>query len=92
MEKIDKIVAGAIAGVLMLSTAAYADPSPAPQMEKCYGIAKAQMNDCQTNQTSCAGTATKDRQPDAFLLMPQGLCDKIVGGSLKPPAKPGNNA
>jgi uncharacterized membrane protein len=84
METIDKIISGAIAGVLVLSTTAYADP--VPQMEKCYGIVKAQMNDCHTSHSSCAGGATKDSQPDAFLLVPQGLCDKIVGGSLKPPA------
>lgn len=86
METIDKIIAGAIAGVLLLGTTAYAEPASAPQMEKCYGVAKAQMNDCHTSHSSCAGSATKDSQPDAFLLMPQGLCDKIVGGSLKPPS------
>lgn len=51
--------------------------------EKCYGIAKAGMNDCATATASCAGSATKDKQADAFLLIPKGLCDKIVGGSLK---------
>jgi uncharacterized membrane protein len=52
--------------------------------EKCYGIVKAGMNDCATATASCAGSTTIDNQKDAFLLMPKGLCAKIVGGSLKP--------
>lgn len=51
-------------------------------MEKCYGIVKAGMNDCDTSTTSCAGSATKDAQSDAYLLLPKGSCQKIVGGSL----------
>lgn len=91
MKKIDKIVAAAITSVLALTagtamTTAYAEQAAAPEMEKCYGIAKAHSNDCKTNNASCAGSATKDSQPDAFLFLPQGLCSKIVGGNLKAPA------
>lgn len=42
------------------------------------------MNDCATATASCASSATKDKQKDAFILLPKGLCDRIVGGSLKP--------
>jgi len=56
--------------------------------EQCYGIAKAGMNDCKTNTASCAGSSTKDSQPDAFLLVPKGLCQKITGGSLTPKRSP----
>lgn len=52
------------------------------EVEKCYGIAKAGKNDCQTSAHACAGTATKDSQKDSFVLVPKGTCDKIVGGSL----------
>lgn len=52
--------------------------------EKCYGIAKKGMNDCATATASCASSATKDKQKDAFILLPKGLCERIVGGSLKP--------
>ena len=51
--------------------------------EKCYGIAKSGRNDCQTDKSSCAGTAKKDGQPDAWVAVPKGTCEKIVGGSLK---------
>jgi len=51
--------------------------------EKCYGLVKAGMNDCATAVASCAGSSTKDKQADAYVFMPKGLCDKLVGGSLK---------
>ena len=51
-------------------------------MEKCYGVAKAGKNDCQTASSSCAGTAKENRQTDAFIAVPKGTCSKIDGGSL----------
>jgi uncharacterized membrane protein len=68
-----------------LITNAHADATP--ELEKCYGIVKASMNDCQTSKTGCAGSATKDGQPDAFILLPKGTCQKIVMGSLTPKQK-----
>jgi uncharacterized membrane protein len=50
--------------------------------EKCFGIAKAGKNDCQTATSSCAGTSRKDAQTDAWLSVPMGVCAKIAGGSL----------
>ena len=54
------------------------------KMEKCYGIAKAGLNECQTATASCAGSSTKDKQGDAFIFVQKGLCSRIVDGSLKP--------
>lgn len=72
-------ISGAIAlGSLTLSTVANAD-----EKEKCYGVAKAGHNDCQTANSSCAGTSTMDDQGDAFVLLPKGLCGKLTGGSLE---------
>ena len=51
-------------------------------MEKCYGVAKAGKNDCQTAASSCAGTSKKDAQSDAWISVPKGTCDKIAGGKL----------
>lgn len=51
-------------------------------MEKCYGVAKAGKNDCQTAKSSCAGTSKTDHQSDAWISVPKGTCDKIVGGKL----------
>lgn len=70
-----------------LAVALAMSPAPAQaadSMEKCYGIAKAGKNDCQTATTSCAGTSKTDGQDDAFIAVPKGTCDKIVGGSTSP--------
>jgi len=48
--------------------------------EKCYGVAKAGKNDCQTAKSSCAGTSKADSQADAWISVPKGVCDKLVGG------------
>lgn len=50
-------------------------------MEKCYGIAKAGQNDCGTATHSCAGESKKDNDKKEWILVPAGLCEKIVGGS-----------
>lgn len=50
--------------------------------EKCFGVAKAGKNDCQTASSACAGTSKVDNQADAWIFLPKGSCEKIVGGSL----------
>ena len=62
---------------------AMAEPKKA-EREKCYGIARAQYNDCAAGPSSdCAGTATKDYMPDRWRYVPAGQCDDL-GGSLIP--------
>jgi uncharacterized membrane protein len=80
------LVASAVAAALSLPYAAGAGPAPAPkyEAEKCYGIVKAGKNDCQTANSSCAGTSKRDNQGDAWLYVPKGSCDKVVGGSMQP--------
>jgi len=84
----EKLIQSAIIAFLALAAtpAAIGAPSESatPSTEKCYGLVKAGMNDCATATASCAGSATKDSQPDAFLMLPTGLCEKIVGGHPKP--------
>lgn len=84
MSTRDKLVHSVMTAFFVLVAAnAVADSKEPPTMEKCYGVAKMGLNDCATATASCAGSATKDNQKDAFLFMPKGLCEKIVGGSLK---------
>lgn len=90
MKNQNEIVQVAIASFFALTTAMLstnADAATAPKMEKCYGIVKAGMNDCQTATASCAGSATKDSQKDAFIFLPEGTCQKIVGSSPTPEKK-----
>lgn len=51
--------------------------------EKCYGVSKAGKNDCASASVSCAGHATKDGE--GFLVVPKGLCDRIIGGTTTAP-------
>ncbi len=88
MQRIEKIVKITISSFLAVAAVSSAlQPTTtfaATANEKCYGIVKKGMNDCATATQSCAGSATKDRQPDAFIFVPKGLCQKIVGGNLSP--------
>lgn len=66
-----------------------ANPQPGAQdeathLEKCYGINRAGKNDCASGAHSCAGQATRARDPRSFVEVPVGACSKIAGGSLKP--------
>jgi uncharacterized membrane protein len=62
---------------------------PAPALsfkaEKCYGIAKAGKNDCaSTGANSCGGTSKVSSDPKAWIYVPEGYCERIVGGSKTP--------
>ena len=57
-----------------------------PDKEKCYGVVKAGKNDCGAADKShdCSGKATKDADPNEWVYVPKGLCDKLVGGTRTP--------
>src|SRR5581483_8755616 len=60
-------------------------PPTAFKTEKCYGIAKAGKNDCaSTGNNSCGGTSKVNGDPKAWIYVPAGYCDRIVGGSTQP--------
>ena len=88
VKKSNLLIASAVAAALSLPLISDAQNGPAPkpkfEAEKCYGIAKAGKNDCQTANSSCAGTSKRDSQGDAWIYMPSGACGKVVGGSLTP--------
>ena len=83
-----KIIASVILGIGAVTAAtAYTQNSALSQdseMEKCYGIVKAGQNDCSAEGGvhSCAGQAAKDGGSEEWILVPKGLCDRIVGGKL----------
>lgn len=52
------------------------------EMEKCAGIVKAGMNDCGANGHACAGQAKVDNDPNEWIKLPKGTCDKIAGGTV----------
>ncbi len=53
--------------------------------EKCQGIAKAGKNDCGANGHGCAGYAKVDGDKNEWVYVPEGTCEKIVGGVVKAP-------
>lgn len=53
------------------------------KLEKCYGINAVAKNDCAEGAHSCAGQASRARDPQSFVLVPAGDCNKIDGGKPK---------
>ena len=77
------ILAGAVAAALSASVIG-ATGAAATDNEKCYGVAAAGQNDCQSAGNSCAGQVTNAARADAWIYVPAGTCQKINGGSLEP--------
>ena len=74
----------ALAATMGVAGLAMAPQADAASWVKCYGVARAHMNDCATTTHSCAGQSIHNGGKYSFLYLPSGLCQKIVGGSLVP--------
>ena len=74
------LLASAVAAALSGSIVA----AQAAENEKCFGVAAAGQNDCQTASNSCAGQVADAGRGDAWIYVPAGTCTKINGGSLEP--------
>jgi uncharacterized membrane protein len=79
-------LAAAVATPSLVSAQMKMAPEPSFKAEKCYGIARAGKNDCASSAgpNSCAGTAKVNRDPKAWIYVPEGYCERIVGGSTTP--------
>lgn len=51
--------------------------------EKCYGVAKAGKNDCAGNGHPCAGQSSKDGDKSDWIMVTEGVCEKLVNGSTE---------
>ena len=80
-----RVMSAAIAGVVSLGLLASktANADPQRKMEKCYGIAKAGKNDCGTKAHNCAGQSTQEKDPNEWIYVPKGTCEKIAGGKTE---------
>lgn len=77
------ITATAIAAALAtLSIASPLTATAVDGQEKCFGIVKAGKNDCQGKANACSGHTLTDNEADAWLYVPTGSCDRVIGGSL----------
>jgi uncharacterized membrane protein len=75
----------AITALLALGAAALAGPVAAadkPDLEKCYGVAKAGKNDCAAGAHACQGQSPLSGDGHDFIAVPKGTCDRLNGGSL----------
>ena len=71
-------------GMLVFTGAAQAVPGQPETWEKCAGVSKAGKNDCGAldGGHQCAGQSTKDSDPNEWVYVPKGTCEKI-GGVVK---------
>jgi uncharacterized membrane protein len=87
-QLLQSAIASALSLGVLAATVAPAVAADKAPVEKCLGIAKASKNDCasKTAGHACAGQSTVDGEKKSFLLVPKGICEKIVGGSTTPGA------
>lgn len=80
MDSSKKLVLAAVGAALSLGFAASASAQDKAK-EKCYGIVKAQQNDCAnlSGTHSCAGQSTTDMAPEEWKYVPKGQCKAMKG-------------
>ena len=84
MSNSDRMIRTAFASLVALGLTAGGSQSFAAKgdMEKCAGIVKAGKNDCGTSKSACAGSSKMDNDPEAWISVPKGTCDRILGGKV----------
>ena len=85
MKSSNQIIQSAFAGLITLGLAGVVTDAYAAgkvENEKCGGIVKAGKNDCGTSKNSCAGQAKADRDPEVWIYVPKGTCERIAGGTI----------
>lgn len=80
------VTMGALASMLALGMAISGNALAADKkdMEKCYGVAKKGMNDCGAYDHACAGQSKKDKDPNEWVYVKKGACERLADGKLKP--------
>lgn len=96
-KTVNAVIAGAFAATIAMagtSAAQSHDAKPAQDKEKCYGVVKAGMNECGSldGAHGCASAAKVDGDITEWVMVPKGLCHKLVGGKLADEAKAEMNA
>jgi uncharacterized membrane protein len=88
MKNHNMLIHTAITGLFALGLTTASGLVQAADQEKCFGVAKAGQNACNSNpnQHACAGHAKIDKDPSDFVALPKGSCLKI-GGMLEAEGK-----
>ena len=92
MNNRDSLIRLAVSSLLAFGATVTATSALAADdnQEQCAGVTKAGKNDCATSTNACHGHATVDSSPDAWVYLPKGTCERLVGGHIvhvKEPAK-----
>jgi uncharacterized membrane protein len=90
----ETLILGAFASLIALGLGASVTSAVAQDKgmtEKCAGVIKAGKNDCGTSHSSCHGSISMDGDKEAWVELPKGACEKIIGAyvTTSPYAKPG---
>jgi len=82
------VISAALTSLLALGITVSSGAANSADEEKCFGVAKAGQNACNSaaNVHSCGGASKVDNDPNDFMLVPKGSCVK-VGGKLEPKPK-----
>lgn len=82
------IISAALTSLLALGISVSSGTAYSADEEKCFGIAKAGQNACNSNakQHACAGHSKIDNDPGDYTPVPQGSCLKL-GGKQDPASK-----
>lgn len=93
MNASDRILRAAVASLVAIGVSAASQQALAAKgdNEKCAGVVKAGKNDCGTSRNACSGQVKTDNDPEAWIYLPKGLCERIVGARVQVSshAKPG---
>jgi len=79
-------LSAALASVFALGIVASPVAAAAEGKEKCYGVAKKGANDCASanGSHSCAGQAKADNDPNEWVFVASGTCEKMGGKTAAP--------
>ncbi len=92
MNPSKNMIASALGALLAMGAMAAQADEPRPyETEKCAGVIKGGQNDCGTSIGGCHGSVPTDSHPEAWIELPKGSCEKIVGAHVttSPYAMPG---
>ncbi len=80
----NSLIKGALTSIVIMGLAVSGNALAAKKgFEKCEGVVKAGMNDCGASGHACAGQSKKDGAAGEWVYVPEGTCEKLVGGKVK---------
>lgn len=75
-------VSSLIAVSVGISAPAFGSNHGEMEREQCAGVIRGGMNDCATSQNACHGHVKEDANPEAWIYVPKGTCDRIAGARI----------